>query len=141
MRPIDADKIDYTMASIYWGKDEDGNDVYRRTAIAIESEIDELPTINADDYFDAVDRIKPCPNCRYTHLHKMSSENGNTPWISVKDRLPKHNETVLCLCHANIYEVLVWDNREREWYHDIEHSYLETFVTHWMPLPMPPEEG
>ena len=71
----------------------------------------------------------------------ITAENGNTPWISVKDRLPKHNEKVLCLCHANIYEVLVWDNREREWYHDIEHSYLETFVTHWMPLPAPPEEG
>ena len=43
-RYIDANKINYTMASIYWGKDKDGKDIYRRTAIAVESEIDELPT-------------------------------------------------------------------------------------------------
>lgn len=48
-RYIDADKINYTTASIYWGKDKDGKDIYRRTAIAIESEIDELPTADVEE--------------------------------------------------------------------------------------------
>ena len=43
-RYIDADKIDYTMASVYWGKDDDGKDLYRRSAVAFERDIDEMPT-------------------------------------------------------------------------------------------------
>lgn len=43
-RYIDADKIDYSMASVYWETDKDGNDIYRRSAIAFESDIDEIPT-------------------------------------------------------------------------------------------------
>ena len=43
-RYIDADKIDYTITSVYQGKDKSGNDIYRRSAIAFESDIDEIPT-------------------------------------------------------------------------------------------------
>lgn len=43
-RYIDADKINYTMASVYWETDKEGNDVYRRSAIAFESDIDTMPT-------------------------------------------------------------------------------------------------
>ena len=60
-------------------------------------------------------------------------------WIDVNERLPKDYEKVLCLCQANIYEVLVWDNIQQTWFHDATHSYFKTFVTHWMPLPEPPK--
>ena len=66
---------------------------------------------------------------------KCISEKG---WISVKDRLPQNRQWVLCQCRAWIREVLrLQDGR---WYHDSEHTYFISFVTHWMPLPEPPKE-
>lgn len=59
-------------------------------------------------------------------------------WIPVTERLPGR-ERVLCKCRANIYEVL--SLRDGSWYHDSQHQYMSGFVTHWMPLPEPPEEG
>ena len=55
-------------------------------------------------------------------------------WISVKDRLPKPNENVLVYC------------KEYGIYVDIHMSggifgYSMDSVTHWMPLPEPPEEN
>lgn len=143
MRLIDADKIDYTVASVYWGKDEDGKDIYRRTAIATESEIDNAPTIDADAYFDAVDRIKACPNCRYTHIHKMFSENGQTPWISVEDKLPINAGDVLVYMPEKIDKIMMYYYcGNDEW--ETEDRWLgktKSFgITHWMRLPMGPEE-
>ena len=60
-------------------------------------------------------------------------------WIPVKERLPEKRKWVLCRCEANITEVLRYENNE--WYHDPRHVYYQSFVTHWMPLPTPPEEG
>lgn len=34
--------------------------------------LETAPTLTADDYFDAVDRIKPCPNCRYTLFGELT---------------------------------------------------------------------
>ena len=60
-------------------------------------------------------------------------------WISVKDKLPENRQWVLCKCRAGIYEVL---RREYyTWYHDKDHSYMDDFVTYWMPLPEPPGCG
>lgn len=59
-------------------------------------------------------------------------------WISVKDRLPENKQWALCKCRAGIYEVL--RNDFGSWYHDKGHTYMSGFVTHWMPLPEPPEE-
>lgn len=60
-------------------------------------------------------------------------------WISVKDRLPAKHERVLIydsVCH-NIY--MAWrDDDLGEWFSE---EYLPDFlnITHWMPLPKPPE--
>lgn len=43
-RYIDANKIDYSVYSLYDGEDLEGNTLYRRSAIAFESDIDEIPT-------------------------------------------------------------------------------------------------
>ena len=59
-------------------------------------------------------------------------------WIPVTERLPEKRKWVLCRCEANIIEVLRWENNE--WYHDPMHVYYPSFVTHWQPLPEPPEE-
>ena len=78
-------------------------------------------------------------------------------WISVNDRLPDDEQEVLVIAHG-------WDGRlvyvgrhkrveaQKSWLTGITNkpsewslwgwSYLkEPMVTHWMPLPEPPEEG
>ena len=59
-------------------------------------------------------------------------------WISVEARLPEKGVWVLCKCRAGIYEVLRWTGNS--WHHDHRHDYMKGFVTHWMPMPEPPEE-
>ena len=63
-------------------------------------------------------------------------------WISVKDRLPKDDEDVLVIddtgrmavsCYFfSSYGSWLWENRDDQ--------VLLGEVTHWMPLPNPPEE-
>lgn len=78
-------------------------------------------------------------------------------WISVKDRLPEHGKQVLLIAYGwsdtTIYlgrlehmsSETSWltgfTSKESEWCIQ-GWSYLkEPLVTHWMPLPEPPEEG
>ncbi|WP_368043047.1 DUF551 domain-containing protein [uncultured Gemmiger sp.] len=57
-------------------------------------------------------------------------------WISVKDRLPKQQTEVLAFRRGIMY--LAWyDNEIGRWASD-EWGILDA-VTHWMPLPEPPE--
>lgn len=71
MRFIDADALTkrWTIAS---------PEPYSTDAIEVIASIDEAPTMTADAYFDAVDRIRPCPNCRYTLLGALKEENHDT---------------------------------------------------------------
>ena len=62
-------------------------------------------------------------------------------WISVKERLPERFEHVLVYCKKHRGDIFVscgyrYDNTG--WYVD---GIYTTVVTHWMPLPEPPEEG
>ena len=57
-------------------------------------------------------------------------------WIPVTERLPEKNVMVLCACRAGIYCVMKWDGVD--WYENPTHVYMSGFVTHWMPLPAPP---
>lgn len=83
-------------------------------------------------------------------------------WISVKDRLPEKNETKCLVYYPDLnIEIMQFftdemaSNPEVEyegpgfysWFDDIEYGELVggsygkwEFVTHWMPLPEPPEE-
>ena len=58
-------------------------------------------------------------------------------WISVTERLPEIGKDVLCFCRANIFFVLGWDGNH--WHEGADRYYMSSFVTHWMPLPQPPE--
>jgi hypothetical protein len=60
-------------------------------------------------------------------------------WIPVTERLPDIGKDVLCFCRANIYFVLGWDGYH--WHEGMDRYYMSSFVTHWMPLPQPPEDG
>jgi hypothetical protein len=55
-------------------------------------------------------------------------------WISIKDRLPKDDQTVLAFhndnCDLMFFEDGIWRDRE----------YIDWEVSHWMPLPAAPNE-
>lgn len=60
-------------------------------------------------------------------------------WISVKDRLPAKHERVLIydsVCH-NIY--MAWRDDDLDVWFSEEYLPDFVYVTHWMPLPEPPE--
>ena len=66
-------------------------------------------------------------------------------WISVKDRLPKDGIPVLAFVFDTIevgyIETLTTDDYEFHWIGD--HNYIDKghrAITHWMPLPKPPED-
>lgn len=80
------------------------------------------------------------------------AKDTNVPnkWISVKDKLPKSvtNKVLVWLEHEDLNGYIGFGHYEKykgqEIWFDLEHS--EPFsirgyiVTHWMPLPEPPEE-
>ena len=69
-------------------------------------------------------------------------------WLYIKKQKPKHNQ--LCLCrmemndqgdYANWYDVLNYDSAIKNWRYQQTGEKLTSWhnVTHWMPLPQPPE--
>lgn len=56
-------------------------------------------------------------------------------WIPVTERLPDHRTTCLIADDGSV--VVGWRNLVGEWY-DVTGDRLK-YVTHWMPLPEPPE--
>lgn len=73
-----------------------------------------------------------------------------TEWISVKDKMPRYNETVLVYRSSMAEPILAdkyagyYGEDDDEWYEgwvrygkDLKGNDL---ITHWMPLPEPPKE-
>lgn len=69
----------------------------------------------------------------------VTNSNGLTDWISVEDRLPGEEflDKEIIVCKLNrfggqlVYVTRFWGT----------HSALWNDITHWMPLPSPPEEA
>lgn len=55
-------------------------------------------------------------------------------WIKCSDRMPNRNERVLCYNGEVLFES-VWD----EIWQDGQNYWELENVTHWMPLPQPPD--
>ena len=71
--------------------------------------------------------------------------NGVTvpQWISVNDRLPEAGEYVVCIAKRNPFSMfmpMVARIKKNGWVNPITEQYISE-VTHWMPLPLAPEEG
>ena len=83
----------------------------------------------------------PCTKCP---AHPKEQEQSQ--WVSVKERLPKINDTEPLdeFVEDRGYKFLVTDEEGYIW---VELFWLkankfdDTSVTHWMPLPEPPKEG
>ncbi len=77
-------------------------------------------------------------------IHALAEQTSE--WISVEDGLPEDGEYVLCWYTdegGNSWHTVgkVEEDTER-WILDIEGAYdFERTVTHWMPLPEPPEKS
>lgn len=64
-------------------------------------------------------------------------------WISVKDRLPEKFVSVLgYVPNLKSYQVVheCFLGSHGDWYTPMAYEEKEIMVTHWMPLPEPPEE-
>jgi len=72
-----------------------------------------------------------------------NKETGNrvhfAEWVAVADRLPDDDEIVLVSCPNESEPVWMGylDGETGEW-RDTSAAWIETGVTHWMPLPEPP---
>lgn len=89
-------------------------------------------TDNLDDayeqgWMDALDNLKNAPSV------------SAPQWISVKDRLPDDNDRVIAFrpyeAEVSAYRYCV------KWGWSLKTSMSYNGITHWMPLPEPPEEG
>jgi hypothetical protein len=67
-------------------------------------------------------------------------------WIDVKDRLPEKEESVVVHCYhrgdkSSYMEIAYYNESVKDWLMDCL-SELEDYgfeVTHWMPIPTPPQ--
>lgn len=88
----------------------------------------------------AIERAEAYANCLW-EIEQAQTVGG---WISVKDRLPEVGDTVL---FTGMSSYGTWFSTKRGWFDGTfwkrdegETVYSSTPVTHWMPLPEPPEE-
>jgi hypothetical protein len=62
-----------------------------------------------------------------------------TAWIPVTERLPEEDVEVWCAYKSNVFTAYFKDG---SWWVEInDEDECEINVTHWMPLPQPPEEA
>ena len=117
----------------------DGNELYR-----IEKLLDT----------DIVRQDKVALNLLEQVLYDIQHVPTLTPpneWVSVEERLPdKHDEYIVCACdEGEPIDERIWGNTvvvfadyydgTFTWYEGNREYDISDIVTHWMPLPAPPE--
>lgn len=96
-------------------------------------------------------RAKNCPMSGSRRMYEIATEaleererNEQPHWIPVTERLPDHHGHYLAHIIAGEYQQVSWDEiayfdgNAFQWEHSSE-EYPEK-LTHWMPLPEPPEK-
>jgi len=69
---------------------------------------------------------------------------GQGEWISVEDRLPEDHGSYLTSTRSGAVTIKQWNNLPdiRKWgNYGTDMEYWTAAITHWMPLPQPPEEA
>ena len=101
----------------------------------IERAIEILNPEHRENY-DGMDEVNEACRMGMEALERMR-------WIPCSERLPEKNDQwVLCLCVSGAIEVMKFDYTMWNW--DAQYPgrcYMENYVTHWMPLPEPPDGG
>lgn len=73
------------------------------------------------------------------HAKPVTDNNVGSKWIPVTERLPEHENPVLCFIKNGQQDILQFDKFENLWI-GMQWTYKRHAVTHWMPLPEPPKE-
>jgi hypothetical protein len=68
-----------------------------------------------------------------------TENNVGGKWIPVSERLPEDEKLVLCLTNTGWYWIARYNDCGDEMWCDGESWASKTYITHWMPLPKPPE--
>ena len=106
----------------------DGNELYR-----IEKLLDT----------DIVRRDKVALNLLEQVLYDIQHVPTLTPpdeWVSVEERLPEgHAQVLMWSAKWNIAEAGSYYNKHFWVYSEIGDGYIADNITHWMPLPAPPD--
>jgi hypothetical protein len=70
---------------------------------------------------------------------ELAELRERTRWIPVSERLPDHKQSVLAVADREVTNTY-YDVNFRKWSQSKYYWFPEGEVTHWMPLPEPPEE-
>lgn len=108
---------------------------------------------DAHDLMDAVDFARgsmtaarelilslPAGSMDYIKWLEAELDKRVPRWISVEERLPEDDSHYLVWAHDNGAEEVALYYGDGEWLTD-DLENITRVVTHWMPLPEPPEEG
>lgn len=78
-------------------------------------------------------------------------KHAKSPWISVSDQLPQQYKPVVVLFYNHAFDgskeydsCAGFYNSVGEWIafgYNVQNAKINSTVTHWMPIPAPPQEG
>lgn len=66
-------------------------------------------------------------------------EPKNNTWVSVKNKLPKHEQEVLICIENKGISIGYYNRKKDEWFTQCNEEWYFP-ITHWQPLPKPPKE-
>jgi hypothetical protein len=89
-------------------------------------------------WFTDTYRIKEVADHLIANGVTLDNQVSSSKWISVKERLPKHLEFILCYLVYDEICVCQWDTFNETWIANTW-DYSKDAVSHWMPLPQPPK--
>ena len=78
--------------------------------------------------YDGLDEVNEACRMGMEALERMR-------WIPCSERLPEHSARCLCYCNGEVRVLKYWRTQQ-----EFQYGGRERNVTHWMPLPEPPEE-
>lgn len=95
---------------------------------------------HADDQYDDPKREAKCEALNIA----IAAMGRSIPsrWIPVEERLPEHGKNVLVHVANRVgmwHTEIDWQKDNGEWANNADCEWYT--ITHWMPLPEPPEEG
>lgn len=106
----------------------------QKTYMIYESELNEIKHFLDTHCVNTVDCTNSCIECR----NEFWNNRRQFQWISTKDQPPSFVEDIIVLIDGNIFTGYLASNGQ--WQVD-GFSYVRfEDVTHWMKLPIPPEE-